>query len=358
MLVGSHQFNFQPGDEVPNKVVIAQLGAVTYNNMHPPRRHNHTAEEFTKIVENFKAKGVEVVVDYEHQTLKDVEAPAAGWVTDLEFIPEIGLIATVSWTQKGHDYIAAKEYRGYSPVIIQNATDTKSGNNIDAELHSLALTNKPLHYWQQRLTKAKEGDETVEKILAILLKKLGLETGASEEAIIAALEKMDMKKDEGATQLAATAPIFEALGMPADSKIEDLKPLVAKLKAPVEAGTLDISMYVAKDEYDKTVEALAVVTMERANEKADILVAKAVSEGKITTAQSKWAKDYAMTNPDGFNEMLAATVSVVPLKRQPHVQKPAGADPAVLIATYKSEHDCTQLVATKAICKTHPHLFY
>ena len=45
-------------------------------------------------------RGVDLVVDYEHQTLKGVEAPAAGWVKELK-LEDGNIVAVVEWTPRG-----------------------------------------------------------------------------------------------------------------------------------------------------------------------------------------------------------------------------------------------------------------
>ena len=40
-------------------------------------------ESFDLIQRQFKERALDLVIDYEHQTLKDVQAPAAGWVKEL-----------------------------------------------------------------------------------------------------------------------------------------------------------------------------------------------------------------------------------------------------------------------------------
>lgn len=79
--------------------------------------------EFDVDDESYKAmkaqiakRGVDLVVDYEHQTLKGCEAPAAGWVKELKL--EDGQIkAVVEWTPRGAQYLENKEYRYLSPVV-------------------------------------------------------------------------------------------------------------------------------------------------------------------------------------------------------------------------------------------------
>jgi hypothetical protein len=73
------------------------------------------------VVNAFRDHGVELAIDYEHQTFNaednGKEAPAAGW-----FTPEVredGLWATaVRWTDRASAYLKAKEYRYFSPVAL------------------------------------------------------------------------------------------------------------------------------------------------------------------------------------------------------------------------------------------------
>lgn len=94
------------------------------------------------VIARFKARGLELPLDYEHQTLKSAEnglpAPAAGWITDLTYEPGVGLVADVRWTDAGGGYVAKREYKYLSPVF---PFDKQTGEVLD--LHSVALTNKP-----------------------------------------------------------------------------------------------------------------------------------------------------------------------------------------------------------------------
>ena len=88
--------------------------------------------EFDVDDESYKAmkaqiakRGVDLVVDYEHQTLKGCEAPAAGWVKELKL--EDGQIkAVVEWTPRGAQYLENKEYRYLSPVVNVRKADNKA----------------------------------------------------------------------------------------------------------------------------------------------------------------------------------------------------------------------------------------
>lgn len=112
----------------------------------------HNAGEFTlderalkQIALNFEAAGLDIPVDYEHQSLYGVEAPAAGWIKHpggLK-VEEGVLLARIAWTARAKERIKSGEYRYLSPTLVSHATDPKSGEDVGWALHSVALTNTP-----------------------------------------------------------------------------------------------------------------------------------------------------------------------------------------------------------------------
>lgn len=70
-------------------------------------------------------RGVDLVVDYEHQTLTGDRAPAAGWVKEL-FAEDGHIKARVEWTLPAKQYLENKEYRYLSPVITVRKSDNKA----------------------------------------------------------------------------------------------------------------------------------------------------------------------------------------------------------------------------------------
>lgn len=117
----------------PDRIRILPVGAV-----------NSEKGSFTVDEESYRAmkaemqrRGIDIVIDYEHQTLKDVQAPAGGWVKELIYTPE-AIEAKVEWTPKAQEYLKNKEYRYLSPVVLTRKSDNKA-----VALHSLALTNTP-----------------------------------------------------------------------------------------------------------------------------------------------------------------------------------------------------------------------
>lgn len=94
------------------------------------------------VISRFLARRLKLVIDYEHQTLKAADngkpAPAAGWITALEYEPGKGLMATVEWTEDGRAFVEGREYLYLSPVFLFHP-DTGEVQS----LHSVALTNTP-----------------------------------------------------------------------------------------------------------------------------------------------------------------------------------------------------------------------
>lgn len=94
-------------------------------------------ESFQMIQGNMQRRAVDIVVDYEHQTLTNSQAPASGWIKGLE-LKNDGIYAAVEWTNRAKDYLRNKEYRYLSPVVLVRKSDRKV-----SQLHSIALTNTP-----------------------------------------------------------------------------------------------------------------------------------------------------------------------------------------------------------------------
>ena len=95
-------------------------------------------ESMNDIIKDFERRGNDMVIDYEHQTLKDIEAPAAGWIRKLLKRGSEGLWAVVEWTEKARQYLAKREYRYFSPVMLTRLSDHKI-----VKLVNVALTNSP-----------------------------------------------------------------------------------------------------------------------------------------------------------------------------------------------------------------------
>lgn len=321
---------------VPKEIKILPLGRV-----HSQKGDFIVDEEsFEFIRKQFKARKLDLVIDYEHQTLENVQAPAAGWIKDL-YKGEDAIIAKAEWTAKAAEYLKNKEYRYLSPVVLVRKKDQKA-----TAIHSVALTNTPAIDGMFALVNSLDIEDLSEggniMDLKELAKALGLPETATEEEIRKAvadaakaadkLKELDGKhpgegdgkpgegeaNPEGA-DMVANSTILSMLGLKADAKTEDVAASIMALRA----GSLDT-------------QAELLALKKRMQEKdADEAVEMALKAGKITAAQKEWAKSYALKDMEGFKGFVDKAPVVVPqgklnLKDAPETSGSDGVDMAIL----------------------------
>lgn len=246
------------------------------------------AESINLIINWFKSRGNDLVIDYEHQTLGGDQAPAAGWIKTFEDRGADGLWAQAEWTPKARGYIENKEYRYFSPVVLVRKSDGKA-----AALHSIGLTNTPaISGMKPIINKDIEEDDHVELLKQLAL-ALGLDEQATEEQVITALKDLQNKEP-----VPAHKEILDLLDLKEDASLADIKGKVISLKNP--------SGYVKAEDFMALKEKLD--TRDR-----DELVNRAIQEGKITPAQKAWAEQYALKDQEGFKAFVDAAPQVVPL---------------------------------------------
>ncbi|MDD3770481.1 MAG: phage protease [Sulfuricurvum sp.] len=183
---------------------------------------------FEQMVSNYERAEIDIVVDYEHQTLLGNTAPASGWIkkAPVSLKAENGdLFAKIEWTEKAAAHIAAKEYRYLSPVFAPNTLAQSDGSNIGWTLHSVALTNKPFleELGEVRLNKLtqtnhekEEGTMTKEEELALKAENEKLK--ADNEAL-----KTDNQKHADAQAEAKVEAAIAAKKLHPDQKDHALK---------------------------------------------------------------------------------------------------------------------------------------
>ena len=261
------------------------------------------------IIRQFKARRLDLVIDYEHQTLSDVQAPAAGWIKDL-YPGEDALMARVEWTKKGREYIANKEYRYLSPVVLVRKADQHA-----AVFHSAALTNTPAITGMFAIINSDalsiEEEEEPRMELSALIELLGLEEGTAEEDVLKRIKELTQQAaEEGqggqegkegpakeGTQLVANKTVLDLLGLPEDARTEDVTARIMAFKA----GDSVLQRRVAELE------------KQAASQKAEELVGLAMKDGKLSPAQKEWAVAYALSDPKGFAKFVEKAPVVVPM---------------------------------------------
>ncbi|WP_427340614.1 phage protease [Caloranaerobacter sp. DY30410] len=277
---------------VPDEILILPLGRVM------SRKGPFVVDKvsFDEMYRYFKERNLDIVIDYEHQTLEGVQAPAAGWIKDLVYTPE-GIKAKVEWTKKAKEYLANKEYRYLSPVVLVRKSDNKA-----VRLHSVALTNTPAIDGMKAIINNLNFDEGgfEMEFLKQLAKILNLAEDATEEQIIEAVKKLlEAANNKQEQEVVANKEVLELLDLKEDAKLEDVKGKIIALKNP--AG------YVSVEEFNKLKQQIQ-------KKECDELVQLALSSGKITPAQKEWAETYALKDPTGFKNFIENAPQVVPLE--------------------------------------------
>ena len=270
-----------------------------------------------QVIAAFKARGNDMVIDYEHQTLADGQSPAAGWVKDLIWKGSEGLWAVVEWTKKAKDYLENREYRYFSPVMFYGKSD-----RVVRVLVNVALTNSPaMNNLKPLVAKAganhyspQQSDRTGESLFAptkeVSMDKvkqlLGLAADVAEAKVEEALTLLVNKARDLETQavgLVACKEVLESLGAKADAGKDEVVRLVASLKAPG-----DVAVQLSHE--------VATLKTELAAMKQTDLVQLALKEGKTSPDElAKWGQDLALKNPEQFKLIVLSRPagSVIPV---------------------------------------------
>lgn len=270
-------------------------------------------ESFEAMKAQIAQRGVDLVVDYEHQTLTGDRAPAAGWVKEL-FIEDGQIKARVEWTLPAKQYLENKEYRYLSPVITVRKADNKATG-----LHSLALTNTPAIEGMTPIVNSTtfEGGQNNMEIIKKLAELLGLGEDATEEQVFEALkscvdenkalkEKVegsggDGKQPPDQENVVANKAVCELLGLKTGAATEDVTAAIMELKGGIVGGV-------------NLAAEIKALKQREAERDADAAVELALKSGKITPAQKEWAREYALAAPKGFKAFCDKAPQVVPLE--------------------------------------------
>ena len=260
---------------------------------------------FDQMVYNASQKEIDTVVDYEHQTLFSIfgaDTKAAGWIKKISTRDaddgSAELWALIEWTAPAAKKIRNKEYRYNSPVFRWSTPDRRTGMDIGPSLHSVALTNTPfLHELPEislnslllRPVQQAEG-KNMKRIASLL----GLAENAEEEQIVAALT-------ERLSVLASAESVLEIN----PSNASEAKEQIVQLRAKVDAAQ--------QTSLSEVAELRAQVQALHAEKKMDA----ARRSGKITALNEAVFAKLAVSDPDTFDALLAATEAQIPQRKKP-----------------------------------------
>lgn len=243
------------------------------------------------IMQEFAAKKNDKVIDYEHQTLDDVIAPAAAWIKQLVNKGKDGLWGEVEWTPRAAEFVKNKEYRYLSPVVFARKSDGRA-----VVLHSCGLTNTPAIDGMHPIANKETEDNSMD-FLKVVAALLGLPETATEDEVKQAIAELQGKA-QGGGEVVANKEVLSLLEVPESATLADVKGKIIALKNP--------SGYVKAEEFKALQDKLA--TQER-----DGLVEMALKSGKVAPAQKAWAEQYALKDAEGFKAFLKDAPAVVPI---------------------------------------------
>ncbi|MFQ2264023.1 phage protease [Aeromonas dhakensis] len=244
------------------------------------------------LIARANALGQDILIDYDHQTLKTDQngqpAPAAGWYNgdEIEWREGLGLFIKPRWTERAAALVAAKEYRFLSAVFPYDA----QGRPL--ELRMTAITNDPGVVGMQALaalsalpasslmpiqpgqlaTSIKE--KSMNEHLIALLGKLGIQPGADGQ----------FTAEQGTAALAA----LDTLQASAKKAPE----LEAALKAQP-GGQVDLAQYVPVATYNALATQVAALTAQVDTTDAATLIKEARTQGKVVAAEEEYLTAYA-----------------------------------------------------------------
>lgn len=272
-------------------------------------------DQIQSILVNFENRKNDLVIDYHHQTTEPgAMAPAAGWIKSLEDRGEEGLWAQVEWTERGKNFIEAKEFRYLSPVLFAKKMDAQ-GFILPEVLHSAALTNDPaidgmVPLINENLNNNPE-ESAMKEFLLKLSKLISLKEGATEDEIVAAVTVLINKAENPEIKPVLTLEVIESLG---------LQDVMKVLKLEAGATVSDVKATIlALQQGSEAIQNLELKKLQTkiASMEATTLVNSAMVEGKIPAAQKEWAMQYATSDPDGFAMYVAKATRVVPMEPAP-----------------------------------------
>ena len=248
------------GDAVPEYVQVLPSGRVDPKGK-PPFEVDEEAAGL--IMSAFGKSSTDLVIDYEHQSLAGIEAPAAGWIKGLDDRGGEGIWARVQWTARAQEYLMKREYRYLSPVVLVRKRDGRA-----VELLGAALTNLP----------------AIDGMMPVVNAARPLPGGE------AALEEGHYK--------AVYEGVLSLMGLPEGAGLEAVKARVASLMEP--SGFVRLADY----------EALKARLKAR---ETDALIKEAMTDGRLTPPLVPWARSYAAMDIDGFREYLGRACPAAPL---------------------------------------------
>jgi len=314
-----------------------------------------------QILAYFTARGLDLVIDYQHQTVyapfTGTTAPAAGWIDRLEVRPDGVWGHVKDWTAKAAKHLLEREYRYLSPVIDWHHNDERSGKDVGTTLHSAALTNtpfldtlvpvvasvSPLHQEPAMnpllilclaalgLGGVKPEDATKEQVEGAIGDQQGRHDAACSALGVESSAKLEDITTAASTGHARLTAACSALGLAADASLEDIQAAATRVAAEAKLGavvcskleldaseladdaTTKLEAELSHSGYVPVAEHTAALSklggeVEQLND--DQLLERARLEGKLTPPLEGWAKSHIKRDRAGFLAWMSTAPGV------------------------------------------------
>lgn len=264
-----------------------------------------------QVVAAFEAIGLDLVIDYNHQSLYTEKngqpAPAAGWITALEYEAGRGLWAIVNWTEGGRESVAKREYRYLSPVF---PFDPETGAALF--LHSVALTNTPA------LNQFGEIAAMASRLLSINSSQHHPQSGAHYMDLKTLLVALNLPLET--TESTALTALSAQVG-----RIKTLEAECSDLHAKV----FDPAKHIPLEEHQKVVAELSSLKATQDQATHEQLLTAALSDGRILQPNAEYRKQQSLAALQSFLQTAKPLAALTSL--QTGGQPPAGgaASPAL-----------------------------
>jgi phage I-like protein len=308
MAVNEHS---QKQAKLPEWIRVLPLGQVELADHREP--FTVDAASLDSMVAAFQSRGIDLVIDYEHQSLNGERAPAAGWIKHLEARGD-GLWARVDWTKQAAEYLAQREYRYFSPVLRLDPETRRP-----MALMHVGLTNVPAINHLPPLVarwggEVKGSGELSPMDLALGAPVIEMDPEKEKPKMVEKLKRLmglTPEVEEGSVCVKALEAFRELgliLNLPDDAT-------VAQLKGAVEAHKAGATRLLKAEE---EVQALKTRLVEETTER---FVEEALKAGKVSPAQRGWALEYCRRDQEGFRTYTEQAPKLVPTGEELHLKK-------------------------------------
>lgn len=276
------------------RIPLAMLGRWVKGN----QKFAITRETVKALVENLRKRKADVVIDYEHasefpELAKGGPVPAAGWLKQVEDGPDDRgvLWGLAELTQRAREMIERAEYKYISPAIHWGARDKVSGEPQGATLTSVALVNRPFLDAMPSVQLSEAGGQILEDEVSMKATTLRLAEGENQGKVIVTCGECG--KETSAEALKAPEPKVV--------RLSDVK--------RADDGRFDFRAVQAEGETLVAGEVLHAMNVQTELDAA-------VKEGKILPAQRKHYETLALSDLDGFRELVKSMKPQVELSER------------------------------------------